>query len=352
MGKSRQRKKKVNKPLNVNNNSKPKSLDPSLAFERPESNSRIQLTIVPEFSTDDYRQQIPRLPKGSSGIYQVTFVLTIPGKNVFKESLEFNEIMKSGDSLIQLSPQAPFLKSTVFNDDESAEILFLSNSKHRISCAQMRINAPDFISAEAYAYNLIMPQLSYWSFIFNVSLDIAGYEVIEENTQSKKYNFGILGKVKPFNYAGEVVMSKPAYRNFYAAYREGMNATNVFYQALSFYKVAEGLQAERIREQRRTKKPLAIYDNEIFPKTTDEILIHDDSIKILFKPYLGQDFKDVIEHLKNFIRHAIAHLSNLDGVLDPDKFDDFNTCSNAIPVLHYIAHTMLDNESKKVTAKE
>jgi hypothetical protein len=212
MAKSRIKRKK--QPQKMPKGQDLKKTGSSIILERPESNSRIQLTIVPEFPLNDYRHQIPRLPEGSQGVYQITFVLAVPGKDVFKDKLDFVQIMKSGDSLLEVSPKVSFLKLSVFNDESSAEILFLCNLNHRISGAQIRIDAPNFFTAEKIAYDLVMPQLSYWSFIYNISIDVAGYEIIEEKTQSKKYNFGALGQVKRFSDGGGVIESTSEYRNF------------------------------------------------------------------------------------------------------------------------------------------
>jgi len=342
MAKSRNRKKKLNKA--ANNIPSEKTIIPWATMQRPEINSRIQWTIIPEFPLNDYRAKITRTQQGSHSIYQVNFVFAVPGKDVFKDKLDFRSLMKSGDSLLRVTPGVKFLKSSIFNEVESVEILYSTNSNNRISGAQMRIDAQDFLDAERFAYDLIMPQISFWSFSYNISIDLAGYEVIEENTQSKKYNFGALGKIRLFNDNHETVASFPEYRKFYAAFREGMNATNVFYQALSFYKVTEGIIAERKREQRRTKNDIPTYVNETVPNNIDDIKPIDSLVKLAFKPYTGQSFIMILDSFRELIRNAIAHLSQLDGALNSDKFDDFVTCDKAVPVLHYIARVMLTNE--------
>ena len=311
-----------------------------------------------EFRDDDPRQKLPRSPHGSLGIYKVTFVLLVPGKNVFHEDLNLEKIMSSGESLLQLPPGV-HLKATLSNENDSAEILFRSNSKGQIAFAETRIQAQNFVGAQQIAYDLVAPQLSYWSFLYDVAIDIAGYEVLEEATLSRRYAFGVLGRLKPFDKAIEG-LSTPTYRRFFSAYREGMNSTNPFYQALSFYKVAEGVKAERIRKARRNhtykKGDTPAHDNERFPKTFEELRfgdddsrqrIYDELTKASFEPYLGQDFESVLKRLEELVRNAIAHLSQLDAVLDADRFNDVSVCFRAIPVMRYVAHQMLANDLRE-----
>lgn len=309
----------------------------------------MQVAYVYEFRPDDPRQQLPRTPDGSEGPYKVTFIISVPGKNVFREELDMGKIMNQGESLLQ-TPPGLHLKATLSNENGSAEIIFRSNSKAQIATAQMRIQAKSFVEAEQVAYDFVAPQLSYWSYLYDVAIDITGYEVLEEKTESTKYSFGVLGRVKAFNKEDVEGISMPVYRKFFSAYREGMNATNPFYQALSFYKVAEGVKAERVRNARQNrtyqKGVTPTYDDEQFPKSLDEVHVGDVLSKDAFAPYLGQDFLTVLEKFADLIRNAIAHLSQLDAVLDADRFNDVSICYRAIPILRYVAHRMLENELK------
>lgn len=343
MGKRKRLAKLARKPQNQQN------LASSIQIDRPETNSRIQLTSVFEFRPDDPRQQLPRTPFGSQGTYKVTFVLSIPGKNVFRDDLDFAKIMKSGESLLQTAPGIN-LKVEVSNDTTTVEILFMSNSQGQIATAQTRVQAQNFAEAEQIAYDLVAAQLSYWSFAYDVAIDIAGSEVVEEMVESTRYSFGILGKIKPFDkeLGGR---SEPTYRRFFSAYREGMNSTNPFYQALSFYKVAEGIKAERIRKARRSgthqKGVTPMFGNELFPPHVDDLHLGDELSKASFAPYVGQGFLIVLEKLEELIRNAVAHLSQLDAVLDADRLNDLNISLRAVPVLRYIAREMLENELRE-----
>ena len=346
MGKSRIRANKKSKSI-PQNKADNKAITAG-TMDRPETNSRIEYIIIPEFHPNDPRQQISRTPEGSQGYYKVTFVFTIPGKDVFREDLNFVKIMQTGNSLLLVSQNTSYINVSISDGNDNAEILFGCNSSKQISNAQMRIDAPNFVTAERIAYDHIMQQLSFWSYLYDVSIDIAGYEIIEEKTESRKYNFGVVGKFKNFNNL-DGFKSVPAYRRFFSAYREGMNSTNAFYQALSFHKVIEGIQAERKREQRRQNGQLAVYANEKLPDNVKDVPIHDELNRHLFQPYLGQSFDLILEKLNTLIRNAIAHLGQLESTLDSDNFDDVNTCLKAIPILRFMAHKMLENDINNIS---
>jgi hypothetical protein len=268
----------------------------------------------------------------------------VPGRDVFHENLNFPEIMKSGDSLLWIG-QDKQLKVGASDGNESGSIIVSANAQGRLASARITTQAANFIEAERIAYDLIVPHLSYWSFLHDVAIDIAGFETIETRTQIAKYSFGSVGKIKAFD-------SRALFRpdsikcRLLAAYREGMNDTNVFYQALSFYKVAEGINAVRKKASRRDAKAKGTtqsYSSERFPTDLHALEVTDELTKASFEPYLGQNFDSVMNHLKTVIRHAIAHLSQFEGALDADKYDDVISCLKAVPVLRYIAHKMLQN---------
>lgn len=343
MARSKHRKKKPNKaskPSRKVENAVKASSPPTFSLPRPDTNTRIQLTGVPTFAPNHPKALIPRSPEGSKGIYRVTFLLSVPGKNIFRENLPLHNIMETGDSLLFVG-QGENLRADVWNDTEKAEIWFNSNAQGRIATAEIRVEANSFVEAERYAYDLVIPQLSYWSYLYNVAVDIGGYKVLEEETDSIKFSFAMLGAVKPFNKEVNTI-SQPEYRRFFAAYREGMNATNVFYQSLSFYKVIEGIRALRKRVARKNKLALAVYPSERFPSDINSLPTEE--LREFAKPYVGQDYETVFDTFTELVRNAIAHLSQLDAVLDIDRFNDMETCLKAIPILKHMAHHMLEND--------
>ena len=179
--------------------------------------------------------------------------------------------------------------------------------------------------------------------------------MVEERTLSHKYVFGILGRTKQFQMSEQdVFQSSPEYRRVFAAYREGMNATNAFYQVLSFYKVAEGIRS--LRAERRTQtqdQRLVTYPEERIPEQLEDIGV-DFLETASFKPFLGQKFTRVLDHYRSLIRNAVAHLDPMQNVLDIDRYDDVLTCLIAVPVLRYVARSMIRSElqSRKNSEQE
>lgn len=150
----------------------------STEIPRPRTNTRIELTRVLEFAADHPEAKIPRSPRGGPSVYKVTFILAIPGKSVYRDELNIQQIMTSGESLLAL-PVGVHLKAQMWNESESVEILFMSNKRGLLSTAQLRLSAATFEAAEQVGYDLVMPQLSYWSYLFDVAIDMADMRLLK-----------------------------------------------------------------------------------------------------------------------------------------------------------------------------
>lgn len=356
MPKSKHRKKKPTRRKSSSNHiSKPEPLTNALVL-RPNTSSRVEHVIVPVPPPNSPLAQIPRSPEGSSGIYLITFVLCVPGQKGFQDNLNFPTLRDAGDSLLFLPNGIRDIKIQVSASQGIAEIALLKNKKGAISHAMTRIHADNFKDAESKAYEIVVPTLSHLSFKFDIALDVMGFEVLEEKTKTTLYSYGVLGRPKLFNNL-ENFSSEIEYRRFFSAYREALNSTNTFYQALNFYKVIEGVLAHRIRQKRAaksyTKGDSGFLTTEVLPKTLEDISSYDDFTVGEFNIHLGKEFKDIQEHYRDLVRNAIAHLSQLDSVLDADNYDDISTCEKAAPVLKFMARQMLLNDLEALTkAKE
>jgi hypothetical protein len=321
----------------------------SVRYERPLFNTRTRFIIVPKFPKGDPRAAVARCPYGSAGVYDVTFVLSVPGRNVFYEDLDFNDIMQSGDSLLFIGVGRE-VRGAPVEPEGRGQIVFSANIHGRLATARMRIQAENFVEAERTAFDTISRELNYWSFIYDTAIDIRGWRVIEERTDCAKFAFGSVGKVKAFDQPNAVNSIK-AYASLFAAYREGMNATNPFYQALSFYKVTEGAAAERKRRARGEKGATRAELNsaeEKFPHSLDDLTNVDPLELEFFQDYLGMTFETARTRMTTVVRHAIAHLAKFDEVLDADTFDDQDRCTTAIPVLRYMASAMIKNDLQTI----
>lgn len=368
MPKSKHRVKKQNKPKPIKWKSDeglfqvPANPRPTVEFPRPETNSKMEFTLVPGFPPNHPQSKTPRSQFGGRSAYDVRYILSIPGVDVFKNSVDFGKFTNSGDSLLQL-PIGEHLVIKFKDETLETEIQFLGNNKGILSQIRLRVECDSFEIAERFAHERVSIILSYWSFIYDVAIEISSYLIIEEKTGTQKYQVGLIGKVKPFN--NELLFTvSDEYRRVLAAYREAMNSSNLFYQALSFYKVIEGTKNLRIKEKRKTQsfpKGTEFWEqNEKFPDDINLLPIEkildkefgnqeNEITKKAFTKYLGMDFKDVRDDLTNLIRNAVAHLGDFEKVLDADRFDDVVTCSRAIPVLKFIARKMLENDFDKLS---
>jgi len=230
----------------------------------------------------------------------------------------------------------------------SAEARFSLNTDGRLATAAMRVTADDFVAAERYAHDLVLPLLSRWSFDHDVAIDVAGYAVVEEATQAKKYRYGATGKVRGLVAdPNERIVSTPEHRQLLAAYREGLNASNVFFQVLSFFKVTEGIRHLRTgRAQEARAKGLGA-ERYVEAVPADFAVVPHDSYtdEGIWRPYLGKKFGAVLKDFEHTKRNAMAHIDpRQQVVLVADKFDDIDACLTILPVLRYIARQMLHNE--------
>ena len=312
---------------------------------RPDYNVREGWIVVPKFPPSDPRHG-KTSPEGGTGVYKVTFVLGIPGKNVFRDHVAMGQTHLDGDSLL-LFPDKVETCEVRFDDHGSrvGAIILGHNSDRRLSTATMRIQADSLVQAEEAAYNMTAGFLSYLSYTSDVPVEITGYEILEESTGTQKAVFGMLGKMKLLAIGSGIgsIVSDNSYRQLFAAYREGMNATNVFYQALSFSKVIEGCRKLRERKNAEAnnagRRPFT--PSLAMPAQLDEIPIVSDSIRESFRPFLGRKFSSIVDDFRPLVRNAIAHLDPAQDVLDIDRFQDIQTCERAIPILRYVARALI-----------
>jgi hypothetical protein len=300
--------------------------------------------MVPNFPPSDPRFGRATL-EGGSGIYNVTFILSVPGKNVFREDV--NSAHPDGDSLVMFPEKVEQLEINVLHHGSRTDAITLGrNSAGRLSTASIEVNATSLIEAEKYAFDVITALLSVLSFTCDVGIEIGGYEVLEQNTGTLKVVYGMVGKIKmifvPEGFDNFV--SDERNRRLLAAYREGMSATNVFYQALSFWKVIEGcakLQSKGTFEKKASKPGR---DSTLrLPKNLADLRISDELQFEKFQPFLGKKFTWISDHFRPVIRNAIAHLDPDQHVLDIDRFEDVHACEKAVPVLRYMARCLLES---------
>lgn len=319
---------------------------PSIPIERPDHNSRVGYIVVPQFASGDVRHG-KATPRGNPGTYRVTFVLSVPGSKVFREQLNLGRTYLEGDSLLMVSAEVVTVRVATGSPDLGSMIL-TKNQQGRIATIVVRVQADSFEDAERRAYDMATAFLSYVSYVNDTAIDLTGYELLEESVGTVKGVFGMIGRQKAFTLPSDsgTWVSDDKYKRILAAYREGMNATNVFYQALSFWKVIEG--CKRLRDAKNAVAKAGATQPYTplleMPARIEEVPLSDELVREMFRPFLGRKLSAVVDHFRPLLRNAIAHLDPSQDVLDIDRYDDVVTCMRAIPVLRYMARQYIGVE--------
>jgi hypothetical protein len=217
------------------------------------------------------------------------------------------------------------------------------NRYGRLAALIARLDAASFRQARQIAHDLIQPFVSWLSYAHDVAIDVAAIRIEEEATRISMLRAGLLGEERRLRIEGH--QSKLEYRLLFSSYREGLSSTNTFFQALSFWRVIEGVRALRqIRHKALTAAGMPIRDpSEAMPNEISSITAVDKHYLDNFTPYAGWKFTRVIDELRPVIRNALAHLDPEHDVLVADRFDDMERCEKAVPVLRYMSRIMLSS---------
>ncbi len=333
--------------------SKPTSSFPSVPaspsvnpeFQLPLRSARYSMTIVPEYPPEEPRSQVDRPPSGGANTYTMTYVLSLPGKEVYRDNLDLDALARSGDSLLVVPPPAVRVDLQIVGGDSPVHITAHANDRGRMATVEMRIDAQNFEDAQRTAHNWISPMLSWWSVRDDVAIDVAGVYMVEEQTEVTRWFGGMLGQFRMFVYqTGHV--SKAPHRPLFASYREGLSAINPFYATLCFYRVIEGIT--KLRNARRAAAKAAGQDyrgpDERIPPDESAFPPGPFSERPNFDPYYGKKFTVVIDEMRGMLRNAVAHLDPAGDSLVADDYDDIGKAEKVIPVLAYIARQMLREE--------
>ncbi|MDP9378677.1 MAG: hypothetical protein M3Q29_00735 [Chloroflexota bacterium] len=333
----------------------------SIRTESPDYSSRMDYLIVAmrEGATDE---EASRRAAGLPGFYRVTFTLSTPGNMVYRSTADLSAIPSSGESLLLTPSPRPTTATFQFNHVASlidgdepglqvngvvADMEFLPGANGTLGSVSTQVYADTSYEAAKKAHNYVLPLLSWFSFQHDVALDISAYRVVAEDTGVAHWSVGLLGKPKLFRPA-PIVPSDPDFARLFAIYREASNASNIFFQAISYYKVIGGTTTVRQRRKEAQVKSGStdLRDPVEQIPLNPEDLPYEPELRRVFQPYLGQRFAKVIPTLRTTIRHAIAHLDLDSDSLNPDSYEDYHKCEWAVPVLRHIARVMLKNELK------
>lgn len=307
---------------------------------RPRVTEYSEITIVPVFPHGDAGPVL-----GSPGDYDVVFVLGIPGMTGVTTNLIFDAARAPGDSLLQGSG----LEIRLSPDDGMPPTVarIVPNAEGRLSQVRMTVRAHNFRAAQSAAYDIIMPILSRIAFEADTPLEATAVLLTETATEIRHGGATFLGLVQPApQIAGAMT---PELRPFLAAYREALNSNSPLYQALSYYKVVEGVATFHVKKARaaaRTGGPKVpdTLDSHHIPSNLSAFPDLPDWTRQLFSPYLGLTFRQVKDRVNDTIRNAVAHLTPGRDIRVADHLSDIQACRDVTPVLRYMARAFIQDE--------
>lgn len=308
------------------------------SLPRPESNSPITVHEVSQDLLDAHGLRDGSQYDGAPGSYIATAMLAIPGKQTFFEHVHLNDFKNSGESLL-LMPSQNVYKSQFRAEERTVTVRFIPNDSGQLARISVHLYAGDLFHAQTLAHDYVMSILSWLSYRHDVAASVAGWQFVEEATQSARYQFGVLGKSRAIAEVFNIAV-KDEYRAALSSYREGLNSTNVFFQLLCFYRVVEWV---RLRRVEREGEPRLLPDEQM-PRNIAEIGDFTPDEQEEFRRFLGKSFQSVYHSYEMTMRNAIAHLDPKKVTLTADKARDYYKCLRAIPVIRYVSRRMLRNE--------
>ena len=318
------------------------------ATGRPMVTQEMGYTVVPQFPESDPRSKLSNGPIGVAGDYIVVYRLGVPGIQVASTEFEFGSLESTGDSLIEAHPNTTqFVVELKATPDSPAEqkLTLGVNREHRLSSVVLRCRAENFESAAEQAHDIVMPFLSQLAFSHEVAITTTGREITEVATETRQISQITLGAVKGI--ALGVWASTPEQRRLLASYREGLSSSEPLYQALSFYKVVEGVLSMRGIEDaaHRTRGETPNRASERIPQDITSALHPSDSPlqREFFAPYLGRKFTDVRDELRESLRNHISHMDFGALSFSADSYANIIAVRRALPVLRYMARILLSS---------
>ena len=322
---------------------------------RPPVTGLMSYMVEPVFSSDRPQPPLGTLaPRGSPGRYRVTYPLAVPGRYVVQDRIDFAELIKSGDSLLEVGPQVHTLQVSIVDPADTATThtaIVSTNKDHRLRAIELLLHANNFEDAESTAHDIIAPLLSRWSFLHDVAITTSGVQIIEEATQVHRWRLTMIGMVKGFSDIDGA--STPEHRVVLSAYRDGISSTEPMWQALSLYKVAEGVWA--LRNARRAAAVAAgqtpSEPNERVPTDLSTVGHPNErhGLQAALEPFAGKKFRVVFDEIRESVRHAVAHLDPDVNPLIQDRWHDVQRVQQTLPGLRWMARQLLDAELQEHT---
>lgn len=307
-------------------------------FLRP----RFTKTGITLFVAQDSEGGEPRHPEGRRGKYLVRVGFRVPGDGLPIQNLEIEQRL-NGSSLIFFGPNQKLQYTS--NDSPKIQAEFVTSSNGNLTGAVVSLAANTLHDAHIKAINFLSPYISYLAFICDAAVEVDCTQVKEARSGNIRVQCLLIGKSVTvddidFPNLGREISA------LLSSYREGLNTLNPSWQFLSFWKVMEGIffwrdlrSAESVN---RNEPPIAFEIFRIPTELTDIGLEQEESA--CFVRYLGKKFGSVRTDLEYTHRDAIAHINPKKNLLETDDADALFGVLQAVPVLRYIAHVLLEDE--------
>lgn len=285
-------------------------------------------------------------PAGSPGRYRLTSVLAIPGREVVLNEVNFTKLIGAADTLLQVASDVHTLRMDVHDDDGNQHVLTVHvNDEHRLRDIELEVEADNFMHAAGIGHDLIAPTLSRWAYLHDAAITTSGFQIIELATGTQLFWVNrMLGAVKAF--ADTTGASFEDHRLLLSAYRDGISSTEPLWQALSLFRVIEG-----VFKMRAERRPGLIAAGKTPPAAervpTDVSKIgepNDRGLRASLTPFAGQKFTQVRDTIRNQLRNAIAHLDVDSDIIIHDRWEDVRKVEQLLPCLRWMARQLLETE--------
>jgi hypothetical protein len=301
--------------------------------------------VVPVYAPGDSRNELTSGPDGTPGRYRIAVVLAVPGTNVVREDVDFGWPDTGGDSLL-VAPDPQEFQITLGNETEHVVTSIHLNDHGRLRAISLDVEASNFQDAARSGHDLVMPMLSRWSFLHNVAITTSGVRIEEMKTGTSRLDLTIAGAAKTFSDRDSV--STPEHRVLLAAYREGISSAEPLWQALSLYKVAEGVWTlRRRRQEAAVAAGQPIHEpSEHVPEDVNTVghPSERDRLAESLAPYAGRKFRIAFDDIRVALRNSIAHLEPDGDPLAQDSWDDVRRIYDILPALCWMSRYLLEVE--------
>jgi hypothetical protein len=213
---------------------------------------------------------------------------------------------------------------------------------------QVEVTASNFENAGQIAHEVVMLLISQWAFLHDVALTTAGMQITEQATQTRSLELMLPGAVKAYSDGGGP--DDPDHRVLLSAYREALSSFEPLWQALSLYKVAEGVWTLRGRQRKEVAGVGGTASHERSERVPEDVtsIGHQNDRGALddaLRPYAGQKFRTVFDDVRAAVRNASAHLDRRgEDALAQDSWNDMQQVRRMLPGFRWMSWQLLAAE--------